>query len=335
MIGLAIVGAGRIGHIHARNVMANPRAWVVCVHDPIQRNAEALAALTGARVAGFEEVRSAGDVDGVFITSPATEHARQLVDFARAGKRVLCEKPVSFDLAKAAAAVAALDSIGARCMMGFHRRYDARFRAARAAIVDGRMGRPFQMTISSHSASVPDNGYLSTSGGLFRDQTIHDFDVARFLLAEEFVSLYAVGGCLIEDRVSATGDIDTAMITMVSASGCQVHINNGRFCPSGYDQRVELLGTALALSIENVRQDTAVWSDADAARLAPPLPTFKERYEQAFRTELDAFLDFVEGSDAPVADQNDGYQAQRLAEAALRSLRTGLPVDLRKDLPQP
>lgn len=328
MIGLAIFGAGRIGHVHAQNILNNPRARLAYVYDPVPRNAESLAALTGARVSSIEAILSASEVEGVLVTSPATNHATQLVAAARAGKAVLCEKPLSLELAEAKVVLESLSALGSRCMMGFHRRYDAQFRAARDAIEHGDVGRVFQMTISSRSAAIPDRAYLSTSGGLFRDQSIHDFDIARFLLGEEFKNVYAIGGCLIDAEVEAAGDIDTAMITMVSASGCQVHINNGRYCPSGYDQRVEIMGTLRSIAIENIRQSASVRSDASGSSLAAPVPSFIERYAAAYRAELATLLDFIEGRNPSIADQSDGYQAQRLAEAAYQSLRAGAPVSL-------
>lgn len=328
MIGLAILGAGRIGQLHAGNIRLNPRARLGYVYDPHAESARRMAAATGARVASVDEILAAKDVDGVLITAPTTSHIALLTAAVKAGKPALCEKPLSLDVTEASGAVTSLRAAGARCMLGFHRRYDPQFRAAHERIRDGAIGAVFQMTISSHSAAIPSDDYILNSGGLFRDQSIHDLDIARFLLGEEFRSIYAVGECMIDERIGRHGDIDTAMITMVSQSGCQVHINNGRFSPFGYDQRIEILGTKAAIFIENARRNTLVRADENGFSRSIPVYSFIERYESAYRAELDAFLRFVKDGKEPVADQNDGLQAQLLSEAALESLRKGAPVRL-------
>jgi myo-inositol 2-dehydrogenase/D-chiro-inositol 1-dehydrogenase len=328
MIHLAILGAGRIGRLHADNIRANPHARLAYVYDPITENATRLASVDKARVAGVDEILAAKDVDGVLITSPTTSHIALLMAAVKARKPALCEKPLSLDVKEADQVVKALRSDGARCMLGFHRRYDPQFLKAHENIRDGSIGTVFQMTISSHSAAIPSDDYILNSGGLFRDQSIHDLDIARYLIGEEFKTVYAVGSCRIAKRIGELGDIDTAMITLVSESGCQVHINNGRFSPFGYDQRIEILGTKAAYFIENVRRSTLIHADDDGFTSSQPVYSFIERYQSAYKAELDAFLRFIENAAEPVADQNDGLQAQRLSEAALESLRTGAPVAL-------
>lgn len=330
-IQIALVGAGRIGRIHADNIAANPRARIAYVFDPQRENAERLSRLAAGVYANFEDLLARGDVDAFLIASPATAHVAQLSAISATGKPVLCEKPLSFDLSDSARLLGHFAERRSRVMMGFHRRYDAQFRTLRRRIADGALGQICQITISSHSAMVPSNDYLASSGGLFRDQSIHDFDMARFLTGEEFASLYAVGGCLIEARVAEVGDIDTAMITMVAESGCQVHINNGRYHPGGYDQRIEVLATNGSAMIENVWSRQEADNHSGEAAQPATFDYFLERYRDAFRAELDAFLDFVEGSGEPVADEMDGYRAQELAEAALRSLRSRSAVDVKKE----
>jgi myo-inositol 2-dehydrogenase/D-chiro-inositol 1-dehydrogenase len=326
IVRLAILGAGRIGQLHAGNILANPRARLTYVYDPVDNSAAQLAARANAKVAGVEQILNAADVDGILITSPTTSHISLLKAAVKAGKPALCEKPLSLDLSEAEDAVKTLKSAGARCMLGFHRRYDPQLQKAREAISSGAVGTVFQMTISSHSAAVPSDDYILNSGGLFRDQSIHDFDIARYLAGEEFKSVYAVGGCMVAKRIGELGDIDAAMITLVSTSGCQVHINNGRFSPFGYDQRIEILGTKAACMIENVPRDMLIRGDESGFTSSQPVHSFIERYEKAYQIELAAFLRFVKRGSEPVADQHDGLQAQRLSEAALKSLRTGAPV---------
>jgi myo-inositol 2-dehydrogenase / D-chiro-inositol 1-dehydrogenase len=325
-IRLAILGAGRIGQLHAGNILANPRAQLAYVYDPNPESAARLAARANAKVAAVSDILNAKDVDGVLITSPATSHISLLTATVRAGKPAFCEKPLSLDVAEAEDAVRSLKSAGARCMLGFHRRYDPQLQKARNSIISGAIGTLFQVTISSHSAAIPSDDYILNSGGLFRDQSIHDFDIARYLVGEEFRTVYAVGGCMIAKSIGELGDIDTAMITLVSQSGCQVHINNGRFSPFGYDQRVEMLGTKSACLIENVRRDTLINANENGFTFSQPVFSFIERYEKAYQAELEAFLRFVTNGSEPIADQYDGLQAQRLSEAALKSLRSGVPA---------
>lgn len=326
MIRLAILGAGRIGQLHAKNILANPRARLAYVYDPNTNNAERVAAQTKAKVSSIEEILTTDDVDGVLITCPTTNHIALLTAAVKAGKPALCEKPLSLDVAEAEAVVKTLKGAGARCMLGFHRRYDPQFLKAREHIRDGSIGTVFQMVISSHSAAIPSDDYILNSGGLFRDQSIHDLDIARYLIGEEFKSVYAIGGCRIAKRIGELGDIDTAMITLVSESGCQVHINNGRFSPFGYDQRIEILGTKAAFFIENVARDTLICANDKGFTSSQPVYSFIERYQSAYQAELEAFMRFIGNDAEPVADQNDGLQAQRLSEAALKSLCEGAPV---------
>jgi len=211
-------------------------------------------------------------------------------------------------------------------MLGFHRRYDPSFRAVRERIRNGEAGVVYQIVIFSRTGAIPPIDYIKVSGGLFRDSSIHDLDMARYLLGEEIASVYAVGGCLADEAIGAAGDIDTAMITMVSRSGALVNINNGRDTPFGYDQRVEVLASHELLRVDNVSQNSTVIGVRDDFKSAGPVNSFLERYTAAYRAEMDAFAAMITKGTAPLADQNDGLEAQRLAEAAVRSIREGRPV---------
>lgn len=328
MLRVALIGAGRLGQLHAAILSAHPRVKLVYVCDPFEEAAAKVAEKWGATVVGVDRIFAAKDVQAVVIASTTSTHASLLSQAHKANKIVFCEKPISLDFAEAAAAVAQLNKDGKRCMVGFHRRFDPHFARVKEQIEDGSIGSIYQIAISSRTGTPPTDDYIKTSGGLFRDQSIHDFDIARFLLGEEIHTVYAVGACLIEERIGRVGDIDTAMTTLTSKSGRQVHINNGRFTAFGYDQRIEVYGTKAAAFVNNLPCDYTVRATKEGFSTAVPLHSFVERYRPAYEAELDAFVRFAEGEQVAIADQNDGLEAQRLAEAALRSYQIKLPVTI-------
>lgn len=328
MIKLAVVGAGRIGQVHAQNLSANPRVNLAYVVDPDTASAERLAKAVRAQVADERTVFTDPDLDGVVIAASTSAHAALLRKCADAGKPMFCEKPISLDLAEAERCVAYLGAKKARCMIGFHRRYDAGFAQAHDEIRRGEAGEIFEIVISSRSWAPPSDGYIKTSGGLFLDQSIHDFDMVRYLYGEELRSVYAVGGCLFEPRIGRAGDIDSAMITLVTRSGKLAQINNARLAAHGYDQRAEVFGTRATLFVDNVRSGSVVRGTREGCLSAAPESTFVERYRAAYEQEMNAFVRMVDEGIEPRANHFDGLQAQMLAEAALKSYRSGAPVVL-------
>jgi myo-inositol 2-dehydrogenase/D-chiro-inositol 1-dehydrogenase len=326
MVTMALFGAGRIGRVHAKNAAEHSGISLAYVVDPVEANAAAVAAITGASVADRDRVFADSAVDGVIIASSTDSHAELVKGAAAAGKVVFCEKPLSLDFAAAQCCVDVLNRHGTPCMLGFHRRYDPSFRAVRERIRDGKAGEVYQLIVFSRAGAIPPVDYIKVSGGLFRDSTIHDFDMARYLLGEEIATVYAVGGCLADVAVGAAGDIDTAMITMVSRSGKLVQINNGRYTPFGYDQRVEVLASNEVLRVDNVPGDTVVVGTREGFRSASVVNSFIERYAAAYRAEMDAFVQLIAEGKAPLADHNDGLEAQRLAEAAVRSMCDKRPI---------
>ena len=328
MIHIAIFGAGRIGRVHAQHAVEHPEITLSYVVDPVTEHAAALAARTGATVATAEQVFADPSIDGVIVASSTTSHAALVQRAARAGKAVFCEKPLSLDYATAEACVTVLNRLQTRCLMGFHRRYDRHFRAVRDRIKTGHAGKVYQVVVFSRSGAIPPIEYVQVSGGLFRDSSIHDLDMIRYLLGEEIATIYAVGGCRADEAIGAAGDIDTAMITLVSRSGVLAQINNARHTPFGYDQRVEVLASKALLRVENVTQDSLVVGAENGFTSAKPMNSFLDRYAAAYRAEMDAFLALITKGVAPLADQNDGLEAQRLAEAAYRSLEDGKAISL-------
>lgn len=331
MIGIAVLGAGRIGKIHAANVAANPRARLIAVADPFAEACEPLAQRYGAEAMSDPMAAIArDDVDAVVIGTPTDTHIGLLMKAVEIGKAVLCEKPIDLDLGKSIEAAAHIEATGGRVMLAFNRRFDSTFAEIRRAIDAGRIGEVRQVVISSRDPGMPPEGYVKSSGGIFRDMTIHDLDMARWLLGEEPVSVTAVGSRIVDPALVARyDDYDTVMVVLQTASGKQAHINNCREAVYGYDQRVEVMGATGMLTQDNLRPTTMRLTTADMTDAQQPLLNFfLERYTQAYRSELDAFVDAVADGTAMPTTANDGVQALRLAEAALESVRTGRTVSV-------
>lgn len=329
MIRVAVLGAGRIGQIHAANVAANIRAELVAVADPVSAAAASLAQrLNCAASIDAEALIASSEVDAVVIGTPSDTHARLMLLAARAGKAVLCEKPVDNDLAKADEAVAELARLKVPVMLAFNRRFDPSNIALRQAIEAGEIGDVRQVIITSRDPGLPPRDYVAHSGGIFRDMVIHDFDMARFFLGEEPVEVYAMASRLVNPALVAEfDDYDTLMVILQTATGKQCHINCCREAVYGYDQRFEILGSKGMLMNDNLRASTVRRYSADETEARPPLLNFfLQRYADAYRNEMEAFLKALdEGAPMPTGPR-DGRQALRLAEAALESVRTGRTV---------
>jgi myo-inositol 2-dehydrogenase/D-chiro-inositol 1-dehydrogenase len=328
MLHFAQFGAGRIGAIHAANLAASGRAslrHVVDVHAPA---AEALAARHGARVSDTAAALADPEVGAVIIASSTDTHADLVIAAARAGKAIFCEKPIDLSLARVDACLAAVAAAGVPMLVGFNRRFDPNFAELHRRIGAGAIGAVEQVVITSRDPDPPPVAYIKVSGGLFRDMTIHDFDMARWMLGEDPVEVFATGACLVDPAIAEAGDIDSAMIVMRTASGRMAHINNSRRAAYGYDQRVEVHGSAGRLIAGNRIGTTVEQADAAAVTSDKPLHFFLERYAEAYRIELSAFLDAVrDGAPMPVGAE-DGRQALVLADAALRSMQESRPVRL-------
>lgn len=328
MIGIAVLGAGRIGKIHAANVAANPKAKLVAVADPFADAVNPLAEkLATEAMSGCMAAIERSDVDAVVIGTPTDTHVSLLLHAVKHGKAVLCEKPIDLDMAKSEEAAAEVERQNGRVMLAFNRRFDSTFAEMHKAIDDGRIGDVRQVIISSRDPGMPPDAYVKTSGGIFRDMTIHDLDIARWMLGEEPVSVTAVGSRLIDPSLSQYEDYDTVMVTLQTANGRQAHINNCREAVYGYDQRIEVFGATGMLVQDNLRPTTMrVWTAESTDAREPLLNFFLERYAQAYRAELDAFVDaLTTGAEMPTTVR-DGVMALRLAECAVESARTGRAV---------
>ncbi len=327
MVGFAVLGCGRIGRMHARNIAANPRARLVACYDVLGEAAEATAAELGATAAGsVDEALADRRVEAVLIASSTGTHVDLMTRCAKARKAVLCEKPIDLDIARVEACWREIRPLEPLVMLGFNRRFDPSFRALRDRVLGGEIGRLEQVVITSRDPSPPPPAYVMGSGGLFRDMTIHDFDMARYL-AGDIVEVQAMGANLIDPAIQEQGDIDAAMIVMRAASGALVHINNSRRCVYGYDQRVEAFGEKGMLQAHNRHLTTVEAWGAERTRAMDPVQDFFiARYAEAYRAEIDHFVDCIEQRKKPLAGFSEGREALRLADAALESLHTGRAV---------
>ncbi len=324
MLRIAVLGCGRIGQMHAAHVARHPRAKLAMVYDVHRPAAETVAAAQGVRAAASaEEVFGSDAVDAVLIATATATHADYIERAVAAGKPVLCEKPIDLSLARVNACAARIGNTTLPIQIGFNRRYDPGHSAARAALLAGDIGDLHQVVITSRDPGLPPRAYLEAAGGLFRDMTIHDFDLARFMLGEEPVEVFAIANALIDPALGAElNEVDSAMIVLRTASGTQCHINNSRTAVYGYDQRVELMGSAGMLVSGNRKPHELRRYTGKTAEASEPYQVFfLERYHEAFMAEIDGFVDCVEKGAKPLASFEDGRRALVLAEAAYLSVR--------------
>jgi myo-inositol 2-dehydrogenase/D-chiro-inositol 1-dehydrogenase len=329
MIRFALFGAGRIGRMHAENLAQRTDAKLVYVVDTNPDAARALAEPLGARQADAEQAFADPNINAVLIASSTGSHADLSIAAARAGKAIFCEKPVDLTLPKVDACIKAVRKARVPMFVGFNRRFDPSFRALKKRLDAGAIGKLEQVLITNRDPGLPELRFLATSGGLFLDFTIHDFDMARWLLDEEPVEVFAWGAVLVDARVkSEAGDIDTAMVLLRTASGRMCHIANSRRAVYGYDQRIEVLGAKGMLRAENLAPTTVERFGAEATLADNPWPNFQTRYAAAYAAELSSFIRSVERGERPEVGPEDSRQVLLLAEAALESSRSGKPVRL-------
>lgn len=329
-INLCVIGAGRIGRIHAANIAAHPHATLHYVVDVDKSAAQKLAAETGAAAASVEDALGDTRIDAVVIASSTDTHLPLIEACARAGKPVFCEKPLDLDAGNAQKCIDAALAATIPLCVGFNRRYDPSFRRIRDLLAAGHIGALEVINITSRDPSPPPLEYVRRSGGLFRDMTIHDFDMARWLLGAEPVSVFAAGSCLVDDAIAAAGDIDTAAVTLQTSDGVICHISNSRRCSYGYDQRLEVFGSTGMLHARNDTATRVEMASASGYLSEPALPFFLERYQAAYRLEMDDFLRAVRGETHDLASGDDGLRALLLAEAADRSHRSRERVQVAK-----
>ncbi|MEK0083006.1 inositol 2-dehydrogenase [Benzoatithermus flavus] len=330
MTGMALLGAGRMGQVHAAAIQA-AGARLAVIYDPVTPAAEALAARIGAKVAPTAaDAMADAQADAVVIATSSDTHVDLVIEAVRTGKPVLCEKPLASSLADARRCIATIGEAAARkVFLGFNRRFDRGHASLRAAVHGGQIGRLEQLIITSRDPFPPPLAYVPRSGGLFRDMMIHDFDMARAILRQEFVSVTAHGSSIIDPEIGRLGDIDNASVTMLAADGAIVTILNARRCAFGFDQRIEAFGSAGMVLSDNPRQSGLKRFTADhPGTPAPILEFFMERYGDSYAAEIRLFLECVrDGREMPV-NARDGLMAAYLAEAATASCKQGRTIHL-------
>jgi myo-inositol 2-dehydrogenase/D-chiro-inositol 1-dehydrogenase len=328
---IGILGAGRIGTIHAENLVRRvPDVEVVAIADVRYEAAQRCARALGIPKAYAQPDPIFDDptVDAVFICTSTDTHAPLIEAAATAGKHIFCEKPIALELPAIDRALAVVRRAGVKLQVGFNRRFDPNFARVREAIVAGTIGRPHLLRITSRDPEPPPLEYLKVSGGIFLDMTIHDFDMARFLLGEEVVEVYAAGSVLVDTRIGELGDVDTAVVTLRFSSGAIGVIENSRRAAYGYDQRVEVFGEKGMLQVDNPRLDTVVLADANGAHRTRIFHFFMDRYAESFVREAAAFVASIRDDTIPPVTGEDGRIPVVMAHAAQRSLAERRPVRL-------
>lgn len=321
-----LLGAGRIGKVHARAVTSSTAAKLVAVTDAVPSAAQELAGGYGADVRTMEAIEASDDIDAVIICTPTDTHADLIERFARAGKAIFCEKPIDLDVQRVRACLKVVDDTGATLMVGFNRRFDPHFQAVKAAIDAGQIGDVEMVTIVSRDPGAPPVDYVKRSGGIFRDMTIHDLDMARYLLGEEIECVSAQASVLVDKAIGDAGDYDSASVMLFTASGRHATISNSRRATYGYDQRIEVHGSKGAVAAENQRPFSIEVATASGYTRPPLHDFFMTRYTEAYANEINSFTDFVESKSPASPGGTDGLIALALADAALKSVQEGRAV---------
>ena len=328
MTRFAVLGAGRIGQVHARAIASVEGAELVAIADPVVTAAEALALKYGCDIRTIETIEASSDVDAVVICTPTDTHADLIERFCSVGKAVFCEKPVDLDVGRVRDCLSVVEATKGRVMLGFNRRFDPDFAALKAALDAGRIGKVEMITITSRDPGAPPADYITRSGGIFRDMTIHDFDMARWLLGEEVETVMAQASVLTDPEIGRLGDYDSVNVILRTASGKQAIITNSRRATYGYDQRIEVLGETGMLAAKNQHEANIQIADAQGFHDAPLLNFFMSRYTAAYAAEIAAFVAALRDGTPMPTTTFDGLQALELADAALRSAESGQAITM-------
>jgi myo-inositol 2-dehydrogenase / D-chiro-inositol 1-dehydrogenase len=325
---IAMFGAGRIGNVHGRNIVDHPETTLKYIVDPMEAPAKELAAKLGATYTDEATALGDPDVHAILVASATSTHADLIFKGLSAGKGVFCEKPVDLDISRVKATLHAVKDMTPPLLIGFNRRFDPGVAELRVRIDAGEIGDVEIATVASKDPSGPPAEYLKASGGLFRDMTIHDFDMVRFILGEEPIAVTATAATLTDPAIAKEGDIDTAIITLQCGSGRMAVITNSRRASFGYDQRVEVHGSLGTLRTENVPKHMLVRETNDGVLRAKPKFFFTDRYAESYQAEWAHFVRALKGEEKTNPTGNDGYRALLLAEAAYVSLTEGRRVEV-------
>jgi len=330
-VNVGLIGAGRIGRVHAENLAYRiPNAKLVAVADVVEQAARKLAAdlQISAIYRDAAPIMADPNIDAVIICSSTDTHAQLIEDAAAAKKHIFCEKPIALDLAKIDHALAAVNRAGVKLQVGFNRRFDPSFKRIRELVATGALGQPHILRITSRDPAPPPPAYVKVSGGIFLDMTIHDFDMARYLIGSEVEEVFAAGNVLVAPEIGQAGDIDTAVTTLRFANGALGVIDNSRKAVYGYDQRVEVFGSGGMAHATNKTPDNVAQSDTAGVHTALPLHFFVERYAEAYVEEMRAFIQSIVQDQPPSVTGIDARIPVVIGYAALRSSRENRPVRL-------
>lgn len=325
---VALFGAGRIGRIHAHNIDAHPKSRLRYIVDIKQAAASDLAENFGSQTASADEVFADKDIDAVLIASATETHAELIERAARTAKKIFCEKPIDLNLDRVERCLDVVKAYQATLFMGFNRRFDRNFSELKRQLDDGAIGKPELVVINSRDPDLPPLEYIRASGGLFRDMSIHDIDMANWLMGATPATVSANGACLVNPQLAEVQDIDTGVITVQYESGAIAVITNSRRTTYGYDQRIEVHGSQGMLQAANELESTVIKTNQDGIISRKPLHFFLERYANAYRSEWDHFVHVLTGEQALSVSGQVGYDALRIADAALESLKTGTLIRL-------
>jgi myo-inositol 2-dehydrogenase/D-chiro-inositol 1-dehydrogenase len=328
MINFALLGAGRIGSIHGGNVLRHRGAKLKALYDPFAENADRLSEELNCDQLDPEQIFSDPGIDAVLICSATNTHADLIEQAVASGKHVFCEKPIDLSLSRVRECCANVAATDRKALVAFNRRFDSNFQLLKQQCNQGIVGDVEMVSIISKDPSPPPVDYIKISGGLFRDMTIHDFDMARFILSEEITEVSAQASCLVDPEIGKAGDIDSAMITLKTASGKLAQIVNSRRASYGYDQRIEIHGSKGMLEARNVNESTVTSHTETGVNGPKPLHFFLERYEAAYRAELDTFIRSLNDETVSFPSMQDGLQALLIAEAAMLSYQQGRSVKI-------
>ncbi len=330
MLNIGIIGAGRIGKVHAESITYHVKdARVAAIADPFM-NETTTAWAEGLGIqkiyTDYRSILQDDEIQAVLICSSTDTHADIAIESIKANKHVFCEKPVSQDLNKIKAVIDALDASKVKFQVGFNRRFDHNFEAVRNAVKEGKIGDVHIVKVTSRDPEAPPLEYVKVSGGMFLDMTIHDFDMVRYLTSSDVVEVYASGTALVNPAIQDVGDIDTAIINMKLANGALAVIDNSRQADYGYDQRAEVFGSKGQIAVTNDTGSTAVLSTANGVTGEKPLYFFLERYMASFSKEVSLFVQAVLNDTEVPVNINDGLQPVLIAKAAKKSMEENRPV---------
>jgi myo-inositol 2-dehydrogenase/D-chiro-inositol 1-dehydrogenase len=328
-IKFAVIGLGRIGRIHLDNLLQMNNVEVVAAMDPFRESQQYAIDRGIVNVtATYEAMLVSTDIDVVVICSPTDTHANYVEIAAKLGKHVFCEKPLDLSLERVIEVLDVVKETEIKLMIGFNRRFDKEFKKVKDLVVKGAIGDHHLVKITSRDPGAPPISYIEKSGGMFLDMSIHDFDMARFIVGKEIEEVYAKGAVLIDPVIGEVGDIDTAVITLTYTDGTMAIIDNSREAAYGYDQRVEVFGSKGMVQAENNLMDSIQLTTRHGNRVSLPLNFFLERYAEAYKTEMNDYILSLENNTDTPANGNDGLQSLKIGLAAIKSLKLNRPVRL-------